>query len=203
VWERAPSLDSEGRPRNFLDVEVTGHLSFWRAAVAAVSEQDPVAGLLVSMHGAGIYTGRYGISGANTIASGEAVEAVRDFVGEQERFFTSRAREVGLDDDERWRAYALLQVLDRLSLFFCFHDLDVENEADAIELGPAGGDDLLELEPLGLRHVRLNPYPLAESPIRVTVIRRRLPAGRWADGDAFRADLAAAAPETVELTLER
>ena len=39
---------------------VPAHLAFYRACIAAVSDQDPYAGLLVSMHGAGIYRGRYG-----------------------------------------------------------------------------------------------------------------------------------------------
>ncbi|MFQ5426523.1 MAG: DUF3891 family protein, partial [Gaiellales bacterium] len=60
VWERAPALDDEGRPQNFLDVPVSTHLAFYRAGIAALSDQDPYAGLLLSMHGAGIYTGRYG-----------------------------------------------------------------------------------------------------------------------------------------------
>ena len=61
VWERAPLVEPEtGRPINFLDVGVPAHLAFYRACIAAVSEQDPYAGLLVSMHGAGIYRQRYG-----------------------------------------------------------------------------------------------------------------------------------------------
>src|SRR5437867_11126511 len=49
VWERAPAVDRKsGKPVNFLDVDVTSHLAFYRACIAAVGEQDPYAGLLVS-----------------------------------------------------------------------------------------------------------------------------------------------------------
>ena len=50
-----------GKPLNFLDVGVLAHLAFYRAGIAAITEQDAYAGLLVSMHGAGIYRGRYGL----------------------------------------------------------------------------------------------------------------------------------------------
>ena len=50
----------EGPPVNFIDVHISAHLAFYRACIAAVTEQDLYAGLLVSMHGAGIYRQRYG-----------------------------------------------------------------------------------------------------------------------------------------------
>src|SRR5258708_224162 len=63
VWEQAPMCDAgRGKPVNFLDVGVPAHLAFYRAGIAAITEQDPYAGLLVSMHGAGIYRGRYGLN---------------------------------------------------------------------------------------------------------------------------------------------
>ena len=61
VWERSPRRDESGKPVNFLDVDVRSHLAFYRAGIAAVTEHDPHAGLLVSMHGAGIYRQRYGL----------------------------------------------------------------------------------------------------------------------------------------------
>ena len=61
IWERGPCLDPEGRPANFLDVPVPLHLSFYKAAIVAVTAEDPYAGLILSMHGAGIYKYRYGL----------------------------------------------------------------------------------------------------------------------------------------------
>ena len=54
------NADGTSKPTGFLEVAVPSHLTFYRACIAAVSEQNPYAGALVSMHGAGIYTGRYG-----------------------------------------------------------------------------------------------------------------------------------------------
>jgi Protein of unknown function (DUF3891) len=61
VWEQAPRVDGDGKPVNFLEVDVRSHLAFYRAGIAAITEQDADAGLLVSMHGAGIYRQRYGL----------------------------------------------------------------------------------------------------------------------------------------------
>jgi hypothetical protein len=61
VWERAPRVDESGKPVNFLEVDVRSHLAFYRAGIAAITEHDADAGLLVSMHGAGIYRQRYGL----------------------------------------------------------------------------------------------------------------------------------------------
>ena len=61
VWEQSPRVDDDGKPIGFLDVDVRSHLAFYRAGIAAITEQDPDAGLLVSMHGAGIYRQRYGL----------------------------------------------------------------------------------------------------------------------------------------------
>ena len=61
VWEQAPQVDDSGKPVNFLEVDVRSHLAFYRAGIAAITEQDADAGLLVSMHGAGIYRQRYGL----------------------------------------------------------------------------------------------------------------------------------------------
>jgi hypothetical protein len=54
VWEQAPRVDGPGKPVNFLDVDVRSHLAFYWAGISAITEQYAHAGLLVSMHGAGI-----------------------------------------------------------------------------------------------------------------------------------------------------
>ena len=61
VWEQAPRVDGTGTPVNFLEVDVRSHLAFYRAGIAAITDEDARAGLLVSMHGAGIYRQRYGL----------------------------------------------------------------------------------------------------------------------------------------------
>jgi hypothetical protein len=195
VWERAPVVEPEtGKPVNFLDVDVSSHLAFYRACIAAVTEQDPYAGLLVSMHGAGIYQQRYGRDPALGLSRAAAAQELVDaFVAEQEGGYEPRVAEVGVTDDERWRDYELLQLYDRISLYFCMRD---------VEAGEPGEVQGLALEPLGPWHVRVEPYPLGETPARLRLVRRLL-AKRdgWTD-DGFRQDFFAARPDTTEILVE-
>ena len=195
VWERAPGLSREGeRPRNFLDVEVPAHLAFYRACILAVTEHDPYAGLLVSMHGAGIYQQRYGTDpGLKLSLAAEFADQVEAFVREQEEGYPRRIAELGLGEDERWRNYGLLQLFDRLSLYFCMRDLDGGEEAELVDF---------RLLPAGPWRVTMVPFPFAESPARFSLKRRLLPHRRWPDAQAFRTEFFAVEPDRTEIVIE-
>jgi hypothetical protein len=184
VWEQAPRVDGDGKPVNFLEVDVRSHLAFYRAGIAAITEQDADAGLLVSMHGAGIYRGRYGLDPGLGLARAAEVEGDVDaFVADQEAKF-------GGDPGERRADYDLLQFYDRFSLYFCLR------EGEEAELQG------YRLEPLGPWHIRMSPFPLAESPARFSLLRRVVEKRNWTP-DEFHAELAANEPERVEITIER
>ena len=187
VWERAPVVDkASGRPVNFLDVDITSHLAFYRACIAAVSEHDPYAGLLVSMHGAGIYQQRYGRDLSLGLSrAAEAQELIDAFLAEQESAYERRLAESGANDEERWRDYELLQLYDRLSLYFCMRDAGVE----AAELQGYA------IEPLAPWRVRLAPYPFGEQPLQASLFRRVV-------AKNAKPDILAISPERVEIALE-
>lgn len=207
VWERAPALDRDRvGPRNFLDVEVPSHLAFYRAMIAAVLDHDPYAGLLVSMHGAGIYRGRYGTQPSLKLTFADEVrEQVERFVGEQEELQARLVSELGVPEEERWTNYRLLQVYDRLSLYFCLRDAEA-GEGETLEPVPrdyGGAEAALALEPRGPWRIRMDPYPFARSPAEFRLLRRVLPKRAWLDGESFRSDFAAATPEEVNITIAR
>jgi len=180
VWEQAPRVGADGAPVNFLDVEIRSHLAFYRAGIAAITEQDPDAGLLVSMHGAGIYRQRYGLDPALGLArSGELQDEVEAFVAEQESKF-------GGSPGDRQAAYELLQLFDRLSLYFCMRDL-VGGEAAELQG--------YKLEPVGPWRVRIEPYPFADSPSHFSLLRRILPKGGTLG-------VLAASPQETTITVE-
>ena len=160
-WEAHPTLDpATGRPHNFNTVPAERHVDFYRRGIEEVEALDPYAGLLVSMHGQGIYLGRFGVEG-EAVPSPEQVErfhpAVRAFLAaESERQRRLRA-DLRPDDAVLWRQYALLQAWDRLSMFFCHGE-------PRKTLGPVPGprgEVVIRVERVGVAGARLAPFPFA------------------------------------------
>jgi hypothetical protein len=183
VWEQAPQANESGKPVNFLEVDVRSHLAFYRAGIAAITEQDADAGLLVSMHGAGIYKQRYGLDpGLGLQRAAEVQDEVDAFVAEQEAKFGGRP-------GDRRDDYNLLQFYDRLSLYFCLR------EGESAELQG------YKLEPVGAWHVRIDPYPFVERPARFSLLGYRLPKRDRTSADLQR-ELRETGPERAEITIE-
>jgi hypothetical protein len=207
VWEREPTLNpGTARPTAFLEVAVPSHLTFYRACIAAVAEQDPYAGLLVSMHGSGIYTGRYGTQpGLGLKQAAEHPRLVSGFVAEQEAWQQQQIAELGVPEAERWVNYKLLQVYDRLAIYFSLKDVEGgEPETLApVPLGYGGDESAIEIEPIAPWHVRMSPFPFVEAPARFSLVRRVVPKREWASNDEFRRDFFATAPERVQITVDR
>jgi hypothetical protein len=178
TWERSPMVDGDGKPLSFLDVHVPAHLAFYRAGIAAITDEDPYAGLLVSMHGAGIYRQRYGSDPSLGLTRApEAQTLVDAFVEEQEAGFPQRMEMSGVDDELRLADYHRLQWFDRFSLAFCLRDWDAPG--DGFELGA------FRLEPVAPWTARVSPWPFAEPELECSLVRRSVPKRAWRQ-DEFR-----------------
>jgi len=194
TWERSPLVDDESRPVTFLDVHVPAHLAFYRAGIAATTDEDPYAGLLVSMHGTGIYRQRYGADpGLSLTRAAEVEELVEAFVAEQEGTHAGRMEALGVSDELRWADYHRLQWLDRFSLAFCMRDWDEPGEA--FELGS------FRFEPLGRWRARIAPYPFSDPRLHFPLLRRLVPKRPWTQPE-FRDWFAATPPDRVEVAVE-
>ena len=202
TWERHPRVDLEtGKPVNFTEVWVPTHLAFYRGGVAVLLEEDRYAALLLTMHAAGIYTGRYGTEPSLTQTSAEAVRGEIDaFVRECEEAYASLAAELGVEEREQWTNYKILQVCDRLSLYYAMKDVE-HGESFAIAPAPIdydGTDVSLTVSPSGPWRIRLEPSPFS-GPLSLELPRRILPKRRWADMAGFREDFFAAPVERVPI----
>jgi len=194
VWERSPLVDAESKPVGFLDVHVPAHLAFYRAGIAAITDEDPYAGLLVSMHGAGIYRQRYGADTALAFSrAAEVQELVDAFVEEQEGAYPARMADARVDDELRWADYHRLQWFDRFSLAFCLRDWD-EPSTDAFDLGS------YTFTPLGPWHARVAPYPFAGAAASFTLLRRLVPKRPWTQAE-FRESFFELPAERVQIAL--
>ena len=182
------------------------HLAFYRACIAAVAEQDALAGLLVSMHGSGIYTGRYGTQpGLGLKQASEHPELVGAFVQEQEAWQRSLLPGLGIAEEDRWTLYKLLQVFDRLAIYFSLQDVEGGHAETISPVPAAGGSEVeLKLEPVAPWRVGMSPFPFAGAgPAEFSLVRRVIPKQKWASSEAFRKDFNAAAPERVRITVEQ
>jgi hypothetical protein len=209
IWEKAPGLDREGRPCNYLDVNIESHIAFYRAAITAIREQDPYAGVLLSMHGAGIYRSRYGLQPSLVMSlAGEARRLVDDFVAAEERSHKELAAELGVTDEERWHGYQLLQAWDRISLYASLNDLEEpaapgEQPYSTIESVPFNGAaETLRITARGGHRAAVDPFPFGSEPVSFELPRRIVPKRSWVDADEFRADFDAAEPGIMRFTLE-
>ena len=172
TWERSPMVDGDGKPVTFLDVHVPAHLAFYRAGIAAITDEDPYAGLLVSMHGAGIYRQRYGSDPSLALTRAPEVQELVDaFVAEQEAGFPERMAAAGVEDDERLADYHRLQWFDRFSLAFCLRGWD--EAGVAFELGR------FRFEPVGPWRARVEPWPFQAPELECSVVRRLVPKRAW------------------------
>jgi hypothetical protein len=194
VWERSPLVDASGAPITFLDVRVPAHLAFYRAGIAAVTDEDLYAGLLVSMHGAGIYRQRYGEDpGLHLTHAGEVKELVEAFVAEQEASHAARLEAAGADDELRWEDYRRLQAYDRLSLLFCMRDLAT---SEPFTLGA------YRIEPRGAWTIAVDPFPLeAGGALELRLARRLVPKRPWTQRE-FREAFPRLPVEDVRITVE-
>jgi uncharacterized protein DUF3891 len=205
VWERRPRLGPDGAPQSFFTVPVPVHLAFYRAAVEVVAEEDPYAGLLVSMHMSGLYRNRYGVMPTPGMTlEGEARAQAEAFAAEEEARQGTLVRELGVDDDERWTNYALLQVFDVVSLYFGLADVETGTEG-AVEGVPTSDGERarIAIAPLGPWRVRFDPFPFLESPTELTLARRLVAKRAWRDDEDFRRDFDAAPVGTLRILAER
>jgi hypothetical protein len=209
VWERCPRLGRAGSgatPQSFFAVPPAVHLGFYRAGVEVVQDEDPYAGLLVSMHMSGLYRNRYGaMPTPDRELDAETRPLVEAFVAQEEDRQDALCRALEVDEAQRWTNYALLQVFDVVSLYFGLADVEVgaSGACDGVPTADGGEPTRLAIEPLGPWRVRFDPYPFVEDPVALTLRRRLVPKRDWTDDDAFRADFAAAPVETVRIFAQR
>lgn len=210
-WEERPSMDPEtGRPWQFFRLTPHEHVPLYRRGIAEAAAHDPTTGLLVSMHGAGLYNDRYGtfrLAEQRFSASERAL--VDEFLAEQALFQQSLAqRALGRElhshvttDSRVWYNYLLLQVWDRLSLQFAFR-LAADGEIGSLPR-PDGSSGVLRITNSGELSIVLDPYPFDDSPQVFPIAARLLPDRPYRDAEEFLAALSAAPPTMLECRVRR
>ena len=228
-WESldgAPVINAaEGRPAHFLELTLEQTVAPYGEGVDRIYDEDVRAGVLASMHWAGLYSARWGLDAAGTPVAHPLARAV---VAAQERRIAPLVRELwdghGLRSDYEatlWRDYELLQALDSLSLALCLLDLRVpsaDGEAPLfgtlrpIDQAPGGriveqvptaggGHASLTVRVVAPDVVLVDPFPLAASGTRVEIAARRLDDVHHDSEEAAAAAYRDAEPTAISATL--
>jgi len=185
------STELVGRYSAFEEIDLEEYLQVRDRAVRIVAEQDPYAGLLISMHTYNLLTAH---ADRSTIAT-EGLVLLDAFLVRQQIYQnelrTSIAADPALSVIEKSEQtiiehFRLLQACDNLSLLTCvayaspahlLHPLPLNNGA-AVEV---------QVMPLASRHFRLAPWPFQETELTFSLPARHVFGKYFADSAALEA----------------
>ena len=187
-YETSPLVDPQsGIPYQFLHVPLTeAQLGAYQWSLDWMTDIDPYAGLIVSMHRTGLWRGRY-----DTIEHPPAYHLpalspeVKALVERNEAW--QRRERNWHDETEVWTNYRLLQIWDLLGLYVCGR----ERQEDFVEPVPTGytadrPGTRLVMRPGGERRVAFDPYPFDTRPCRIQLTARHVPEASFPDVLSFR-----------------
>ena len=197
-------------PYSFMSIPTAEHMALYQRGIERVVKVDRYAGLLVSLHCAGLYDRtRATIPGysAKYIKSQEAPQ-VNDFL-QGLRLQQSRLR-VDLRADAAMEGFSgdnwlqinskRLEALDRLSLYFCLAPMEPAT-IDGVPVDYKGAEVDWVLQPEADQAVTLEPYPFRRDPLEISVLARRVPKRRYADNGEFQKTLSQAGFFPMKFTI--
>lgn len=199
-YDRRPHLDENGQPIDFRDMPSETWIDLYEDGIEALVTLDTYAGLLVSMHGAGLRNRRYGLSPSwpatasayQPFIDREEARQVRlcrqlrdsNELSKRDATLLSTLHEsstgVGADSSHLWTNYKLLQAWDTLSLAFCMtpslpNATDIENVPSSDD----SADQTLTIDTIAPDTVRVTPYPFDVTPLDVSVPVRTVQKGAF------------------------
>ena len=200
------SSELVGKYSAFEEIDLNDYLSVRRRAVKIVSEGNPYAGLLVSLHTYNLLTAR---ADRSTIAS-EQLPLLDAFLEEQlnlqDELVHAIAKNPKYSENEAHHAtiqnhFHLLQACDNLSLLAC---VDYPSRADLLHPLPIreGGYRTIEVERIGERHFRLSPFPFGNEPLTLTISGRHVASEFFASKEQLRDAFNEAAVELLCIKVE-
>jgi hypothetical protein len=210
-WEFSPQVDPVTfSPYSFMSVPTEDHIALYLRGIDRVVKSDRYAGLLVSLHCAGLYDRTRATMPGFSAKYIKAQEAtmVNDLL---QRLRLQQLRlKVDLRADPAMKEYAeekwlqvnshRLEALDRLSLYFCLGPLEGAT-IDAVPVDYRGSEVDWDIQPEGNNAVTLEPYPFRRDPLEISILGRRIAKRRYADDGDFQRALAQAPFFAMKYTL--
>lgn len=210
-WELQPRIDPVTfLPYSFMSLPTQEHTDLYQRGIERVVKVDRYAGLLVSLHCAGLYDRtRATMPGFSAkYVKSQETPIVNDFL---QRLRLQQLRlKVDLRADPATKAFAdekwlqanaqRLEALDRLSLYFCLGPLEPAT-IDAVPTDYNGSETDWDLQPEDHNGATLDPYPFRRDPLEISILVRRIPKRRYADSLDLQKTLAQASYFAQKFTL--
>ncbi|MGD9694824.1 MAG: DUF3891 family protein [Thermoleophilia bacterium] len=198
-WEEHPRIDADGAPRGFTAMDLDEHVALYRRGIEAAVAADARAGLLVSLHGQGLYERRRGLDPGPVTPRDERPPVLREYLDDQDAVQRAARASIGADPALprwEWAAYRLLQAWDVLSLYLTWTPL-VEGRTMTLPrvpraIGDAEGVDLVLAPGAGPGRATCAPWPFAAPSVDLPVRARAIEDRRYLSDDDLRSALAAA-----------
>jgi hypothetical protein len=183
-WDYYPtSITTDHKPVPWYEMRKYAFQEFSRfygIQITGVGPHHPYAELLLAMHSAGLYKGRYGTQPTHSSLRTERRPEWQDDLDRLEKLQQDAKQRVltlpgGSDwvsDKVLWSNYRLLEVWDRLSQYFIGRDDNIPNSTiNPVPLSYAGDETQIKLE-RGIneksdqpaKSVTLFPYPFTNNP---------------------------------------
>ncbi len=201
-WEAAPSVDEKTfLPHTFMTIPTVEHISLYQRGIERVVRADLYAGMLVAGHCMSLY------DRARATMPGYSAKYVRTHEQHDANDFVQRLRlqqlrlKVDLRANPAMKPFTdervikanqqWLDVLDRLSLYFCL-GMAEDATIEGVPLNAEGEEADWQLRPQGNHQFSLDPYPFRRDPLEFSILARRIPRRRYTDDAELEKQLSSA-----------
>lgn len=201
-WEIKPTLNAQGYPLDYINSAkfLRGiWLRFYRHGIERVTEIDPYAGYVVSMHGEGLLTQGMGL--LSYMPDYLEDSEVQKFVSEQKAFrieLLERLRRRDeyrelISDEHFWTNFKLMEVFDQFAQFLCnrypFNSTQRKNgpthtlSNTPVPVKPGRPDVTMSIEVQDETNGVVKPYPFGADPLTISFPARLLPNRSYTNED--------------------
>jgi hypothetical protein len=211
-----PSITRQGKPSAFStelvgkysafeEIDLEEYLAVRESAVRIIAEQDPYAGVLISMHTYNLLTAhadRSTIAPEGLVLLDAFLDRQREYQGE---LHTAIAVDASLTAKEKGEQtilehFRLLQACDNLSLIACVAFALPVHLLHPLPLN-GGGSSEVEVLPIAPRHFRLEPWPFAQPEMSFSFPARHVQGKFFADPESLEGAFRTAPVERLTVTL--
>ena len=216
IRDAHPSITRQGKPSAFStelvgkysafeEIDLEEYLAVRERAVRIIAEDDPYAGVLISMHTYNLLTAH---ADRSTIAA-EELKVLGAFLDRQRNYQAKLKESIAADaslsaiekaEQTILEHFRLLQACDNLSLLTCVAFSSPANLLHPLPL-KSGATTEVKVVPVAARHFRLSPWPFAERELTFQFPARHVAGKTFASSRDLENAFAAAREESLTVTL--